>query len=489
MLILPQDRVDSELPKQGIDTLIYVSVSIGAVVMNAVLVPWLVLVLPPLLFIFQRIQRRYLNTSREVSRLMGMAKSPVYAHFSSSLDGLACIRAEHLESQFAARFLQLVEVQNRPTLLFWSGMRWLGIRLDYISSTLIATSGFCIVLLRNQLSPGLAGVALNQIFLLTSYFQYSVRCAAEVENLFTSVERAREYALLRSEEDLAVATRSKAGRSEAAAQPPPGWPHLGQLQFQAVTLRYRPHLPPALREVSFSIKAGSRVGVVGRTGAGKSTLLSALFRFVEPTAGAVLIDGVDIQSLPLSSLRAAIASIPQEPVLFKTSLRENLDPSHSYSDEHLLKMLERCQMGRNLQKVDARGDPASVLDVAVAEGGANFSVGERQLLCMTRALLRSTTRLLVMDEATAAVDVEADALIQSTLDAFSAERGLTVVTIAHRLHTVMGSDSVLGMQAGQVFEHDTPQRLLSNANSLLSGLVSETDKDTQKILRALAGLR
>eukprot|EP01047_Picozoa_sp_COSAG01_P077396 COSAG01_NODE_13925_length_1517_cov_1.191819_1_plen_429_part_01 len=428
--------------------------------MNAVLVPWLVLVLPPLLFIFQRIQRRYLNTSREVSRLMGIAKSPVYAHFSSSLDGLACIRAEHLESQFTARFLQLVEVQNRPTLLFWSGMRWLGIRLDYISSTLIATSGFCIVLLRNQLSPGLAGVALNQIFLLTSYFQYSVRCAAEVENLFTSVERAREYALLRSEQDLAVAARSKAGRSEAAAQPPPaGWPHQGQLQFQAVTLRYRPHLPPALREVSFSIKAGSRVGVVGRTGAGKSTLLSALFRFVEPTAGAVLIDGVDIQSLPLSSVRAAIASIPQEPVLFKTSLRENLDPSHSYSDEHLLKMLERCQMGRNLQKVDARGAPAaSVLDVAVAEGGANFSVGERQLLCMTRALLRSTTRLLVMDEATAAVDVEADALIQSTLDAFSAERGLTVVTIAHRLHTAMGSDAVVRMQDGQLFEHDSPQR-------------------------------
>jgi ABC-type multidrug transport system fused ATPase/permease subunit len=289
----------------------FVIVSFGAVALCAVLLPWMMLALPPLLWLFKSIQRRYLYTAREVTRFMGMAKTPVYSHFASSLDGLACIRASQLQAQFEDRFLQLLDSQNRPYLLFWAGTRWLGMRLDVISCVLIATSVFCIALLREDISPGTAGVAISQIFLLTSYFQYSVRCAAEVENLFTSVERVREYTHLPSEEQRAVLARQATGQASSLALPPAGWPSIGELRMTQLTMCYRPALPPALEEIELLVKGGTRCGVVGRTGAGKSSLLAVLFRFVEPSAGRCEIDGVDILTLPLAAIREAVASIPQ----------------------------------------------------------------------------------------------------------------------------------------------------------------------------------
>eukprot|EP01051_Picozoa_sp_SAG22_P008634 SAG22_NODE_669_length_7994_cov_2.526536_4_plen_451_part_00 len=431
--------------------------------MNAVVLPWMMLSLPFLLYLFKAIQRRYLYTAREVARLMGISKTPVYSHFARSLEGLACIRAGRLQPQFEAKFLEYVETCNRPYLLFWSGTRWLGLRLDCLSASVIIVSVSCIVLLRDHISAGVAGAAINQIFLLTSYFQYSVRCAAEVENLFTSVERVREYALLPSEEARAVLSRQAAGKPAAPAKvfPPGGAVQVfpakprGELRLVGLSMRYRPHLPLALSAVDLTVPAGTRAGVIGRTGAGKSSLLQVIFRFVEPAAGRCEIDGVDISTLELSVVRAAVATIPQKPVLFKASLRANLDPGGLHSDQALLQALEQCQMVTNLQlKVvqkkkpageagkdlmllppaadAADADAAAVLDYEVAEDGSNFSVGECQLLCLARAMLRPACKLLIMDEATAAVDVEADKLIQRTVDTMSTERGLTVLTIAHR---------------------------------------------------------
>jgi ABC-type multidrug transport system fused ATPase/permease subunit len=482
------DRVDSELPKQGLDAMMYCIVSAAAVITCAALVPWMILSLPPLIYIFKAVQRRYLYTAREVTRLMGMSKTPVYSLFASSLDGLACIRASRLQTTFEQRFVKLIELANRPYLLFWSGTRWLGLRLDVLSSALIAVSSLCVVLLRNHISPGLGGVVINQIFLLTSYFQYSVRCAAEVENLFTSVERVRAYTQLPSEEMLAKEARAVAGKTSDVSQPGKSWPSVGELRFVSLTMQYRPSLPPALKEIDLVVQGGTRVGVVGRTGAGKTSLLAVLFRFVEPTSGRCEIDGVDIQSLPIAAVRKAIATIPQEPVLFKTTIRANLDPTGQCGDKELLAALSRCQMQQKIRvKLDngAAATDTEVLDAEVSEGGGNFSVGERQLLCLTRAVLRPA-RLLVMDEATAAVDVEADALIQNAVDEISAERSLTVLTIAHRLHTIIGYDTCLGLENGRKVEHDAPYRLLARPESLLSGLVAETDSETQVKLKALA---
>eukprot|EP01043_Picozoa_sp_COSAG02_P005380 COSAG02_NODE_145_length_34010_cov_7.359696_13_plen_980_part_00 len=262
------DRVDSELPKQGLDALMYCMVSAAAVVTCAVLLPWMIIALPLLIYIFKAVQRRYLYTAREVTRLMGMSKTPVYSLFASSLDGLACIRASHLQPSLEERFVHFIDVANRPYLLFWSGTRWLGLRLDMLSSALIAISTLCIVLLRNHMSPGLGGVAINQIFLLTSYFQYSVRCAAEVENLFTSVERVQAYTRLPSEERRAEQARLEAGKPAAADTPPPSWPTVGELRFEQLTMQYRTNMKPALTDISLAVEGGTRVGVVGRTGAG-----------------------------------------------------------------------------------------------------------------------------------------------------------------------------------------------------------------------------
>ena len=269
------DRVDSELPKQGLDASMYCIVSAGAVITCALLLPWMLLSLPLLLYIFKAVQRRYLYTAREVTRLMGMSKTPIYSLFASSLDGLACIRASHLQPNLEQRFIHFIDVANRPYLLFWSGTRWLGLRLDMLSSALIAVSTLCIVLLRNHMSPGLGGVAINQIFLLSSYFQYSVRCAAEVENLFTSVERVQAYTRLPSEERRAEQARLQAGKPPAPDTPPPRWPMHGEVRFEKLTMQYRPNMKPALEEIDLVVEGGTRVGVVGRTGAGASCSLPA----------------------------------------------------------------------------------------------------------------------------------------------------------------------------------------------------------------------
>ena len=275
------DRVDSELPKQGLDASMYCIVSAAAVITCAVLLPWMLLSLPLLIYIFKAVQRRYLYTAREVTRLMGMSKTPVYSHFASSLDGLACIRASHLQASLERRFIHFIDVANRPYLLFWSGTRWLGLRLDMLSSALIAVSTLCIVLLRNHMSPGLGGVAINQIFLLSSYFQYSVRCAAEVENLFTSVERVQAYTRLPSEERRAEQARLEAGKPPAAHTPPPSWPVHGEIRFEKLTMQYRTNMKPALEEIDLVVEGGTRVGVVGRTGAGAFRNCNARFRLFQ----------------------------------------------------------------------------------------------------------------------------------------------------------------------------------------------------------------
>lgn len=310
-------------------------------------------------------------------------------------------------------------------------------------------------------------MAITQSIGLTGMFQWGMRQSTELENQMTSVERVLEYTSVDHEREL---------ESPPDKRPPKSWPEHGEVKFHNLYLKYTLTEPPVLKNLNFLIKPKEKVGIVGRTGAGKSSLISALFQLTE-TEGEILIDGRDTKAMGLHELRSKISIIPQEPVLFSGTMRKNLDPFDEYDDMQLWKALEDVELKEAVQDLTAG------LNSKMSEGGSNFSVGQRQLVCLARAIIRNN-RILVLDEATANVDPQTDALIQTTIRKKFAD--CTVLTIAHRLHTVMDSDKVLVMDAGTMVEFDHPHMLLQNTEGVLYGMVLKTGKTMADALCTVA---
>jgi len=312
-----------------------------------------------------------------------------------------------------------------------------------------------------------AGLAISSAMMLANSFQWGVRQSTEVENQMVSVERVIEYSKLQPEAAL---------ESPPEKKPPSSWPPNGEIQFDCMSLCYTKQDDPVLKNITCSIKAKEKIGIVGRTGAGKSSLISALFRLTEPE-GRVIIDGIDSKSIGLHELRSKISIIPQDPVLFSGTMRKNLDPFSDYPEEKLWAVLEAVNLKNTVSELTGG------LDSVMTEGGANFSVGQRQLVCMARAILKRN-RILVLDEATANVDQKTDALIQMTIrEKF---KNCTVLTIAHRLDTIMDSDRIMLLDAGHLTEFDEPALLLENPKSLFYGLVEQTGSVEAAYLTELA---
>lgn len=428
-----------------------------------VLVPFV-----PILMLFAGVQNFYRSTAVQLRRLDAVSRSPIYSHFQESLGGIATIRAYNAQGRMSLVNALRLDQNQRIYLMSVTSNRWLSIRLEFLGGLLILVTAFNCVILRGRMTPSSAGISLSYALQITAQLNLLIRVVTEVEASFNAVERVQEYTRIEPE-----------AARESASPPPPSWPSEGAVEVRDLLMSYRPGQPPVLNGLSFSIQPSQKIGVCGRTGAGKSSLFQALFRMMEPTAGSMKFDGVDICALGLDDVRNAISIIPQEPVLFSGSLRFNLDPFDLYTDVELWEALSKASLKEMLI---VKGEK---LGMKVAEGGENFSVGQRQLVCLARALLRKS-KILVLDEATANVDIETDALIQRTIRENFADR--TTLTIAHRLNTIIDCDKILVLELGRVKEFDSPLALLSNPSSEFSSMVRETGPENEASLKAAVGI-
>uniref|UniRef100_A0AAY4E6J8 ABC-type glutathione-S-conjugate transporter n=1 Tax=Denticeps clupeoides TaxID=299321 RepID=A0AAY4E6J8_9TELE len=394
------------------------------------------------------LQRFYVATSRQLRRLDSVSRSPIYSHFGETVSGLSVIRAYgHQE-----RFLKHNEVtidENLKTVYPWIvSNRWLAIRLESLGNFVVFFSALFAVLSRGSLDSGLVGLSISYALNVTQTLNWLVRMTSELETNIVAVERVSEYCEIENEAPWVMEKR-----------PPQGWPDAGRLRFDQYKVRYRPELDLVLHGITCDIESAEKIGIVGRTGAGKSSLTNCLFRIIEAAEGGIFVDGVDIATIGLHDLRSRLTIIPQDPVLFSGTLRMNLDPFEKFSDEDIWRALELSHLKEFASSL------SDGLQHEVSEGGENLSVGQRQLLCLARALLRKS-RILILDEATAAVDLETDDLIQKTIrQEFS---HCTVLTIAHRLNTILDSSRIMVLDAGRIVEFDTPSALFEKQGHFYS---------------------
>ncbi|XP_018565514.1 probable multidrug resistance-associated protein lethal(2)03659 [Anoplophora glabripennis] len=444
--------VDELLPLSLLDTL-ETGLNVAAIsLVIGSLNPWILLPTLVILVIFYYLRVVFLATSRAVKRIEATTRSPIYTHLSASLQGLTTIRAFGAQNILKKEFDNYQNRNTSPCYMFIATNRTFGFWLDFHCVIYIALVTVSILFIEKEVFGGNVGLALTQSISLTGMFQWGVRQWSELENNMTSVERVQEYTEVTPEKDETTKPFLKF------------WPEEGTIEFIKMCLRYSPDDSYVLRDLTFEIKSNEKIGIVGRTGAGKSSLIAALFRLTD-IEGSIVIDKVDTRDVPLNTLRSKISIIPQEPVLFSGTLRKNLDPFDEYSDEILWNALEEVELKNAISSL------AGGLDSKMSEGGSNFSVGQRQLMCLARTIIRNN-RILVLDEATANVDPHTDGLIQTTIRKKFAN--CTVLTIAHRLHTIMDSDKVLVMDAGRAVEFDHPYNLLKDPDSVFYGLVMQT---------------
>uniref|UniRef100_A0A6G1SI71 Multidrug resistance-associated protein 4 n=1 Tax=Aceria tosichella TaxID=561515 RepID=A0A6G1SI71_9ACAR len=454
--------VDDLLPPTAFDTIeIFINV-MGILITVIVIYPASALPAAALCATVVLIRTLYTRTVRSIKSIEGVTRSPVFSHLAASLNGLATIRAFGVEAEFERRFDQYQDIHSSAWFLFVAASRWLGCSLDWISLGYIGVVTIVMTLTVGTTTGSQIGLAISSALALSGSFQWGIRQSTELESQMTSVARIREYSEL-PEEPPRVSSEP----------PPPSWPERGVIEFQQVNLRYFDNEEPVLKALTFKIEAGEKVGIVGRTGAGKSSIIAVLFRLTEPE-GHVIIDDIDTKAIGLHELRKKLSIIPQEPILFNGPIRRNLDPFNEYNDLDMWRALEHVKLNDVV-----RGLPGG-LDAELSEGGGNFSVGERQLICLARAVLRKN-RIIVMDEATANVDPDTDKFIQRTINETFVN--CTRLTIAHRLNTIMDSDRVLVMDAGEVKEFDAPWLLLQNEDGFFSTMVKNTGKNAGHLKR------
>lgn len=401
--------------------------------------------LGPLFLMFLFSASYYRSSAREIKRHESVLRSGVFARFSEAVSGTASIRAYGLQDRFIEGLTREVDQMNSAYYLSFSNQRWLSVRLDAIGNLLVFTTGILVVTSRFNVPPSIAGLVLSYILSIVMMIQFTVRQLAEVENAMVSTERLHYYG---NELDEEPPLHLK--------DVPDNWPQRGEIVFNEVQMRYRAGLPLVLQGLNMKVEGGERIGIVGRTGAGKSSIMSTLFRLVELSGGSISIDGINIAQVGLKDLRTRLAIIPQDPTLFRGTIRSNLDPFNEHTDLELWSALRQSDLVGAHENLDDTVHGRIHLDGIVEEEGLNFSLGQRQLMALARALVRGS-QIIVCDEATSSVDMETDQKIQRTIQA--GFKGKTLLCIAHRLKTIINYDRICVMDEGRIAELDTPLRL------------------------------
>ncbi|XP_055831218.1 ABC transporter C family member 10-like isoform X1 [Solanum dulcamara] len=420
-------------------------------------VTWQVLFVSiPMVYVAILLQRYYFASAKELMRINGTTKSFVANHLAESVAGAVTIRAFKEEERFFMRTFELIDINASPFFHNFAANEWLIQRLETISATVLASSALCMVLLPpGTFSSGFIGMALSYGLSLNITLVSSIQYQCTLVNYIISVERLNQYLHIPSE----------APEILKENRPPVNWPLRGKVEIQDLQqIRYRKDSALVLRGISCTFEGGHKVGIVGRTASGKSTLISALFRLVEPADGRIVVDGVDICKIGLHDLRSRFGVIPQDPTLFNGTVRCNLDPLCQHTDQEIWEVLGKCQLHEAVKEKE-KG-----LDSLVVEDGSNWSMGQRQLFCLGRALLRKS-KILVLDEATASIDNATDMILQKTIRTEFAN--CTVITVAHRIPTVMDCTMVLAISDGKLVEYDEPMKLMKNEGSLFGKLVKE----------------
>ena len=445
----------------------------------------------------------YLRSSVDLKRLESVQKSPLYQQFGETLSGVTTIRAYGHEQRFIKDNLNRVDTHNRPFIYLWAANRWLAFRVDVTGALVSFFAGVFIILRIKTIDAGAAGLSMTYAVMFSENILWLVRLYSVNEQNMNAVERLKEY----------MDVEQEAAAIKPEARPPGNWPSHGAIEFINYSTRYRPDLDPVLKNVSFKVQPGERVGIVGRTGAGKSSLALALFRGLEAEEGKIVIDEVDIGQIGLQDLRESITVVPQDPTLFTGTIRSNLDPFGLFTDEEIFSTLRRVQLvsadtqahrsrtasetteaangttGHNLTLTKTFTNSRENTNIfesltsAVTESGSNLSQGQRQLLCLARALLKAP-KVLLMDEATASIDYATDSKIQDTLREV---KDSTIITIAHRLQTIIDYDKVLVLDKGKVVEYDAPWELITQEDGIFRSMCEmsgELDMLTEEAKKA-----
>ncbi|CAL8242317.1 unnamed protein product [Merluccius merluccius] len=436
---------------------------LSAIGVIASITPAFLIALVPLAVAFYFIQKYFRVASKDLQDLDDSTQLPLLCHFSETAEGLTTIRAFRHEARFKQRMLELTDTNNTAYLFLSAANRWLEVRTDYLGAVIVLAAAIASIWTANLTTTtapnnygstaGLVGLGLTYALTVTNYLNWVVRNLADLEVQMAAVKKVNSF--------LATESENYEGTIDAT-QVPEDWPQQGEIKIQELSVRYDPMLKPVLKHVNAYINPGLKVGICGRTGSGKSSLSLAFFNMVDMFEGKIIIDGIDICSLPLQTLRSRLSIILQDPVLFSGSIRLNLDPERTCTDDRLWEALEIAQL-KNMVKALPGG-----LDAVVTEGGENFSVGQRQLFCLARAFVRKSS-ILIMDEATASIDMATENILQKVVMTAFADR--TVVTIAHRVHTILTADLVIVMKRGNILEYDKPKALLEQEDGMFASFV------------------
>jgi len=444
---------------------------VASYILIATITPLFAAVAVPIVGGYFLLQRFYNRTNLEVKRLDSISKSPIYAHFSETLGGLSSIRAYNKQHQFYQTNLERININHRAYFCQIASNRWFSLWLEMMGSVLIFFAALFGVIAKGDLYSGDLGLSLTYALQVTSFLGFAVRSITELEAKMNSIERLEFYATKIPQEAPHIVDDYRA---------PQDWPSQGKVVFDALKLRYRPELELVLKGVNLEVAPASKVGIVGKTGAGKSSIMVALLRLVEPEDGVMKVDDIELAKLGLEDLRSGITIIPQDPVMFSGSIRFNLDPFGHYDDSLLWNALDKAHLKKFVSELEGG------LDGLVSEYGENLSAGQRQLICLARALLRKP-KVLLMDEATSSVDHETDQMIQDTVRSEFVDA--TILTIAHRLWTIADYDQVVVMDQGLVAEFGAPFDLLNDPNSALSGMVTALGNIQSETFKSIVSAR